>query len=277
MTDANAPPTTVFEVVRHDDHTASVLLCDPRKGNPMGPAFWDELPRVFDALEADPGVRAIVLATKQANFTFGLDLVGMGAKLMPAVTGGIAGRSEIERLGRAMQGAFEAVVRCSKPTVAAVAGWCIGGGVELIAACDVRVCSADAKFSLREVRMGMVPDLGGIQRLPFIVGEGNARLLALTGVDIDAVRALSMGLVSEVHPTPEAAGQAAHATAKAIAANPPRVVGAIKRVMNARMQSSVDGGLASALLRNASLMQSADFQEAIAAFMAKRDPVFTGG
>jgi enoyl-CoA hydratase len=276
MTDSTSPATTVLKVVRYDDHTASVLLCDPRKGNPMGAAFWEELPRVFDSLDADPRVRAIVLATEQANFTFGLDLVGMGPKLMPAVTGGMAGRAEIEQLGRTMQAAFTSVVRCSKPTVVAVAGWCIGGGVELLAACDVRVCSANAKFSLREVRMGMVPDLGGIQRLPFIIGEGNARLLALTGIDIDAARALSMSLVSEVHATPETAIQAARAIAAAIAANPPRVVGAIKGVMNARMESSVTAGLTSALVRNASLMQSADFQEAIAAFMAKRPPIFNG-
>jgi enoyl-CoA hydratase len=175
--------TTVLKVTKHDDYTASVVLCDPRKGNPMGVAFWDELPKVFDGLDTDNSVRAITLSTEQAHFSFGLDLMGMGEQLMPAVHGGMAGRTEIERLGKLLQNAFGAVARCSKPTVAAVSGWCIGAGLELLAACDIRVCAADAKFSLREVRMGMVCDLGGIQRLPHVIGEGNARLLALTGAN----------------------------------------------------------------------------------------------
>jgi enoyl-CoA hydratase len=267
---------SVLSVTRHEDHTATVLLGDPRKGNPMGMAFWEELPKVFAALDVDPEVRAIVLTSEQPHFSFGLDLMGMGSQLMPAVTGGMAGRSEIERLGRVLQFAFETVARCSKPTVAAISGWCIGAGVELILACDVRVCAADAKFSLREVRMGMVADLGGIQRLPFVVGEGNARLLALTGMDIDALRALSMGLISEVHSDSAKAIIAAKAIASAIAANPPRVVAAIKSVMNARVQPSIDVGISKALLHNTSLMQSSDFQEAISAFMEKRPPVFQG-
>jgi enoyl-CoA hydratase len=268
--------TTVLKVTKHDDYTASVVLCDPRKGNPMGVAFWDELPKVFDGLDTDNSVRAITLSTEQAHFSFGLDLMGMGEQLMPAVHGGMAGRTEIERLGKLLQNAFGAVARCSKPTVAAVSGWCIGAGLELLAACDIRVCAADAKFSLREVRMGMVCDLGGIQRLPHVIGEGNARLLALTGMDVDAARAQTMGLISEVHPDSATAKHAARTIAAAIAANPPKVVSAIKNVMNARIEPDIEAGLRHALLSNTSLMQSADFQEAIAAFLEKRAPSFKG-
>jgi enoyl-CoA hydratase len=146
----------------------------------------------------------------------------------------------------------------------------------VIAACDIRVCAVDAKFSLREVRMGMISDLGGIQRLPFIVGESNTRLLALTGMDLDAGRALSMGLVSEVLVDRAQTLTAARKIASAIAANPPRVVEGTKQVMNARIQPEVSAGLNHALVRNTSLMQSGDFSEAVTAFMEKRPPVFHG-
>jgi enoyl-CoA hydratase len=267
---------SVIKLIKNEGQTATVLFCDARKGNPMGPAFWEELPKVFEALEADDSIRAVVLASEQANFSFGLDLVGMGAELMPAVLGGATGRATIARLGKKLQQALNTIASCSKPTVAAVSGYCIGGGVELLAACDVRVCDATAKFSLREVRMGMVCDLGGIQRLPFIVGEGNARLLALTGMDIDAAQALTMGLVTEVLKDAASALAAAQAIAAQIASNPPKVVSAVKAVMNARTQASVTAGLEHALLANTALMQSGDFQEAIAAFMEKRQAKFTG-
>ena len=269
------PESCVLKVERNDDFTATVLLADPRKGNPFGMSFWDELPALFAAMDADPEVRAVVIGSAQSNFTFGLDLLGMAPQFATALNG-MSGRAEIEALGRKLQAAFDAVAQCRKPSVVAISGWCIGAGVELISACDVRVCAADAQFSLREVRMGMVPDLGGIQRLPHLIGEGNARLLALTGMDIGAQRALAIGLVSEVQSDAASALASARKIAASMAANPPRVVSAIKQVMNARMQASVQAGLQSALLQNCALMQSQDFQEAISAFVGKRQPLFNG-
>jgi enoyl-CoA hydratase len=266
----------VIRIVRERAHCATVLLCDARKGNPMGMEFWEAFPAAIAELAQDAEVRAIVVASEQSHFTYGLDLVGLGPELMPAVMGGMSGRKTIEQLGHKLQRAFDTIVQCPKPVIAAVTGWCIGAGVELIAACDVRVCSVSAKFSLREVRMGMVPDVGGIQRLPHIVGEGNARLLALTGMDIDAQRALAMGLVASVEEHDAGAVAAAQTIASTIAANPPRVVEGIKQVMNERIGASVAVGLQDALARNTVLMQSADFQEAIGAFIAKRAPVFQG-
>jgi enoyl-CoA hydratase len=266
----------VVRIVRERPHCATLLLCDPRKGNPMGAAFWEEFPAAIAQLAQDADVRAIVVASEQRHFTYGLDLVGLGPELMPAVMGGVEGQRTIEQLGHKLQRAFDAIVECNKPVIAAITGWCIGAGVELIAACDVRVCSVSAKFSLREVRMSMVPDVGGIQRLPYVIGEGNARLLALTGMDVDAQRALAMGLVTSVEEHDAGAVLAAQTIASTIAANPPRVVEGIKQVMNERMKASVAAGLQDALTRNTTLMQAPDFQEAIGAFIAKRAPVFEG-
>lgn len=262
------------------DAVAEVLLLGPEngkgKGNLMGPDFWRELPQVFAELSADPGVRAIVLRTDGPNFTYGLDLVGMGPTILPAMKPGLAGQHAIRDMGRAMQAAFGSIADGPKPVIAAVNGWCIGGGLEMIAACDIRLCSDDARFALREVKVGMVADLGGLQRLPYLIGEGHLRELALTGDEIDATRAKTIGLVNEVFADPAALTEAARALARRIAANPPQVLAGIRQVLNARTGPAVDASLKEALTLNTALMQSEDFREAIAAFMEKREPRYHG-
>lgn len=175
-----------------------------------------------------------------------------------------------------MQLGFDLVANCPKPVIAAVNGWCIGAGVELIAACDIRVCSQDAKFSLREVKVGMVPDLGGIQRVPLLIGEGHMRQMALTGEDISADRAATIGLVNAVYTSAAEARAAARTIAAKIASNPPRVVAGVKEVLNARIAGVVADSLRHALALNTSLMQSDDFTEAVSAFMERREPAFKG-
>src|SRR5207245_11482583 len=130
-------------------------------------------------------------------------------------------RSSLLVLIEDLQRAFNRVASCKKPVIAAIAGWCIGGGLDLAAACDVRLCSSDARFSLREVKVAMVADLGSLQRLPAIIGEGNARELAHTGKNIDAARALRIGHVTDVYESEAALLDAARATAAGLADNPP--------------------------------------------------------
>ena len=123
-----------------------------------------------------------------------------------------------------MQHSITAVADCRTPTIASVHGWCIGGGVDLISAVDIRYASADAKFSVREVKLAIVADVGSLARLPLILSDGHLRELALTGKDIDAARAEKIGLVNDVFADAEASLAAARATAAEIAANPPLVV-----------------------------------------------------
>lgn len=127
-----------------------------------------------------------------------------------------------------MQNAITAVADCRTPTIAAVHGWCIGGGVDLISAVDIRYASADAKFSVREVKLAIVADVGSLARLPLILNDGHLRELALTGKDIDAARAEKIGLVNDVYEDAEATLAAAHATAAEIAANPPLTVHGVR-------------------------------------------------
>ncbi|HEY2723473.1 MAG TPA: enoyl-CoA hydratase-related protein, partial [Pseudonocardiaceae bacterium] len=142
------------------DHVAQVTLLGPGKGNAMGPDFWRELPLVFRALDADPEVRAVVVTGSGANFSYGLDLPAMMPRWSEVMgPGALAGpRTRFLDEIRTLQDAVTSVAACRKPVVAAVSGWCIGGGLDLVAAADVRLAGADARFSLREVKVAIVAD-----------------------------------------------------------------------------------------------------------------------
>jgi len=252
---------------------AQVRMTGPGRGNAMGPDFWRELPEVFGALDADPGVRAILITGSGRNFSAGLDLAAMGEVMAPLVSGqpGLAAPRTVflEQLTQ-MQAAITAVADCRAPVIAAVQGRCIGGGVDLIAACDVRYASADATFSVREVKVGIVADLGSLQRLPAIIGDGHLRELALTGRDVDAVRAERIGLVNEVFADAEGVLAAAHACAAEIAANPPLVVRGVKAVLDNDRVDRVAAGLRYVGAWNSAFLASEDLGEAVSAVLARR-------
>jgi len=258
---------------------AEVRLIGPGKGNAMGEAFWREMPTAFAQLDADPNVRAILLRGEGKRFSVGLDLMGMGAELAELLMVGPRLASDRVRLFetiRKMQMATACVAACRKPVIAAIHGHCIGGGIDLVTSCDVRLASSDAIFSVREVKLAIVADVGTLQRLPTIVGQGHARELALTGDDIDAARAEQIGLVSRVFAAHEELFAAARAMAERIASNPPLAVQGTKAVMEEGIRRSVDDGLRHAALFNAAFLPSEDLAEAIGAFAARRAPDFKG-
>ena len=265
--------------VEKNEGVAEVVLAGPGKGNAMGPDFWREMPEVFAELDGDDETRAIVVRGDGNNFSYGLDLAAMMGDLGQQFGAGknlAAERTRFLDLVGEMQKAFDNVAACRKPVIAAVSGWCVGGGVDLIAACDIRLCSADARFSLREVKVAIVADLGSLQRLPRIIGEGHTRELAFTGKDITAARAFQIGLVSDVYESTDEALASARALAGEIAANPPIVVQGIKRVMNYCQDKSVSDGLDYVAVWNSAFLQSADLVEAMTAFRERRAPQFKG-
>jgi enoyl-CoA hydratase/carnithine racemase len=243
----------------------------------MAPAFFAELRAVMAALDADPDVRAIVVSGAEGRFSYGLDLRAATASLGPVLTDPSAGAREtfLAHL-RDLQTSITAVAQCRTPVVAAVEGWCVGGGVDLITACDVRLASADALFSVREVRMAMVADLGSLQRLVGIIGDGHLRELALTGADVDAAHAERIGLVNRVLADGDALRTAAFELAGTMAANSPLVTRGIKDVLDAERGPRVEAGLRYVGAWNAAFLPSADLAEAFTAFGERREPRFTG-
>jgi enoyl-CoA hydratase len=261
-----------------DGHVAQVTLIGPGKGNAMGPAFWAELPVAVEALDADPAVRAIVLTGSGRNFSYGLDLAAMGGTMSPMLAEGALAkeRSDFHTTLRAMQQSITAVADCRTPTIASIQGWCIGGGVDLISAVDIRYASADAKFSVREVKLAIVADVGSLARLPLILNDGHLRELALTGKDIDAARAEKIGLVNDVFADADAALAAAHETAREIAANPPLTVRGVKDVLDEQRTAQVAASLRYVAAWNSAFIASKDLTEGITAMFAKRPPEFKG-
>jgi enoyl-CoA hydratase len=260
------------------DRVARVSLLGPGKGNAMGPAFWSELPEVFAALDADPQVRAIVLTGSGQHFSYGLDLPAMSGELAGVLGSDASAKPRVDfhQMVLRMQKATNAVADCRTPTIASVHGWCIGGGVDLISAVDIRYASADAKFSVREAKLAIVADMGSLARLPQIISDGHLRELALTGKDIDAARAEKIGLVNDVYSDPEASLSAAHATAAEIAANSPLAVRGTKDVLDQQRASQVAENLRYVAAWNAAFLPSKDLLEAMGATMEKRKPEFTG-
>src|ERR1700727_2043854 len=271
--------------IDHDEAeaVATLWLDRPEARNAMGMDLWRDLPRAMGALSADTGVRAVVIAAEGPHFSVGLDLKAMGGMLSGGDTGDGSSRPSMAARARGaranvleLQDSVTAVARCPKPVIAAVHGYCIGGGVDLIAACDIRLASADAVFSVREAKIAIVADLGSLQRLPAIIGAGHLAELAFTGKDISAERAREIGLVNEVAADADAVHAAAAALAGEIAANSPIAVQGTKAVLAANEGRTVAEGLDYVATWNAGMLASDDLVEAMTAFMEKRTPKFTG-
>lgn len=265
-----------FDVLR-EDRIVTVTLVGPGGKPVMDAEFFAELRATFEALDKDPDVRAIVLSGVRGNFSFGLDL-GEASGIFAAMgeRPGASGRAEFLGLIRDWQTTVTAVAACRKPTIAGIEGWCVGGGVDLAAACDIRLCTADATFSVREAKMAIVADLGSLQRLVGIIGDGHLRELALTGDDINAVKALQIGLVNSVYADADALTAAAQALAGRIAANSPLVSQGIKDVLDAERGPRVEAGLRYVAVWNSAFLLSDDLTEAISAFPQRRSPEFAG-
>ncbi len=259
-------------------HVAIVTLKATGKAPRMGAEFWRDMPSFFGELDRNDTVRAIVLRGEGEHFSFGLDLATMASEVQPHLAdGALAGeRRQLLDVIERLQAAITSVAACRKPVIAAITGWCIGGGVDLACACDIRICSVDAKFSIRETRLAMVADVGTLARLPGIVGQGAARQLALTGEDIDAPRAQHLGLVTDVYGSHDSLFKGAIELAARIAENSPLAVQGTKAVMNLASERVAAESLKHVALWNAAFLSSHDFREAFAAFAQKRDPKFTG-
>ena len=267
-----------YYLVEKRGPVAWVWLNRADKKNAMNIDAWMDSPGVFKSLDEDPEVRVIVVAGKGDCFCTGIDLIGMMGELPELMEKEQKGGIKWSLLKKIypLQATMTAMETCRKPVIVAVHKYCIGAGLDFITACDIRLCSKDATFCLKETAIGFVADVGVLQRLPLIVGQGVAREMAYTSKTIDAQRALSTNLINEVYEDAEALFEGAQAMAEEIAANSPLAVQASKDVLNYGISKSVNDGLKYVAAISSNIIPSHDLIESFTAFAEKRKPVYTG-
>jgi enoyl-CoA hydratase len=266
-------PYTTFDYMLAD-HVAHIKFNRPDKLNTMVPAFWTEMIEVFAAIAATPAVRAVVISSTGRHFTAGMDLAvfdGLG-------TAASSDRARVsEQLRRSVletQESFNVIEACRVPVLAAVQGGCIGGGVDLISACDMRYCTADAFFCIQEINIGMVADVGTLQRLPHLMPAGLVRELAYSGRRLPAAEAKASGLVNAVHADQAGMLEAVLGIARDIAAKSPLAVHGTKEVLKYTRDHSVADGLDYIAVWNAGMLLSEDMAEQMRANQEKRPAKF---
>lgn len=261
-----------IRIERHH-HVAWLIMARPEKRNALGTGFFDELEERACELDRDPEVRVVVIRAEGKSFTAGIDLADLSGMLQG---GGARDRETVRRTIVRFQESISWLERCRKPVIAAIHGHCIGGGVDLACACDIRMASRDAVFSIRETRMGIIADLGTLQRFPSLVGQGWFMELALTGRDFSADEALRMGFITRLSEGQEGLIEEASRLAEDIAALPPLAVQGVKDVAFHSRDFGVQAGLQYVAQKNAAQLPSEDLMEAIQAFREKRPPQFKG-
>jgi enoyl-CoA hydratase len=262
------------------DQIAHIRFNRADKLNSLIPAFWSELPDALHELDAGAKARAVVISSTGKHFTAGMDLaVFTGGGNASAQSGQGARelgrqREGLRRRVLELQDSFNVLERIRMPVLAAVQGGCIGGGVDMISACDMRYCTKDAFFCIQELNIGMTADLGTLQRLPHLIPSGMMRELAYTGRRLDARRAKEIGLVNEVYEDQAAMLLGVMQIAGEIAARSPLAVYGSKEMLNYTRDHSVADGLNYMATWQTGMYQPTDMMECFAAKQEKRDPVF---
>lgn len=257
------------------DQVATLTLNRPDKANAMNAPMWQELRQALRWADETAAVRALVLCGAGRSFCAGIDLQMM-LELSQTLQDDCDGRlrERLRRLILDLQDCLSSLERCRKPVLAAVHGACVGGGVDLICCADMRYASADARFTVKEIDLGMAADVGTLQRLPRLVGDGLARELAYTARSMDAAEALQARLVNRVFDSPQALHDGVQALAREIAAKSPLAVRGIKAQINYARDHSVADGLNQVATWNAAMLLSSDLEEAMRAALGRRAPVF---
>lgn len=271
--------TTCFEVERIGK-VAHLRLCRPDAYNTMTRAFWSELPQLVDELDRSGDTRAVVLSSTGKHFSAGMDLA--------VFTGGDGGgslggggpreegrrRAQLRQTVHLVQETFTALERTRMPVLAAIQGGCIGGAVDMVTACDMRYCSADAFFVIQEINIGMTADVGTLQRLPKIIPDGVAREMAYRGHRLTAERALQVGLVNQVFATHEDLVSGVIDIATEIAAKSPLAIWGTKEMLNYTRDHSVADSLEHIATWQAGMFHPADMVESFTAKAEGREPDF---
>ena len=256
------------------DNIATVTLTRGAQLNTMNEAFWTDVPKAFAAIDADPSVRAVVIASTGKHFTAGLDLGWAGATQAAPGTDPGRAREAFRRHVHHLQDTFSCIDRARAPVIACVQGGCLGGGVDLVTACDLRVGTADCFFTVQEINIAIVADVGTLQRIPHLLPQGLIRELAYTGRKFGAAEAKHYGFLNRVEPDHAAALMSAHALAAEIATKSPLAITGIKAVLNHGRDATIAQGLDYVATWNAGMLQGSDVPNAVRAVLNKGSAVF---
>jgi len=260
--------------VTETNGVAHIELTRAEKANAINMVMWKELKSAFDWL-SNSSARIGVLSGRGNHFCAGIDL-GMFAEINAKVANLAEGRKQ-ERLLEIiveLQQTISAVESCKKPILAAIHGACLGAGVDLVTACDMRYATQEAKFSVKEIDLAIVADLGTLQRLPRLIGDGYARELAFTGREFDGKQAHDMNLVNKIFSDKDSLIKYSMEMAVNIAGKSPLAIRGIKDTLNYSRDHTVAEGLSYVAAKNAAILFSADFNEAVSALQQNRNTKF---
>lgn len=257
------------------EKVAHISINRANKANSLDRSTWDAIGEAFRWADQEKAIRAIILSGEGKTFCAGIDY-GMIMEIISAANGLGEGEKQefILETIRDLQRSFTAVEKCRKPVIAAIHGSCYGGGIDLISACDIRLGTHDSKFCVKEIDLAIVADVGTLQRLPHIVGQGVTRELAFTGRTFSGDEAYRIQLLNHVYASQEVLLAEARSLALTIAQKSPLAVRGTKQVLNRCRDLSVDDGLEYVAAWNAGQLLSRDGQEAFSAMVEKRDPDF---
>ena len=257
-----------------DQFIAKVVFNRPERANALNQRAWDEMKVIFEALDENEEVRVIILSGHGKHFCAGIDLELLMSVAQFAQKCEGRKREQLRKKVLDLQAPINAIEQCSKPVIAAIHGGCIGGGVDIVSACDMRYCTDDAFFTIKEIDMGMVADLGTLQRLPKIIPPGMAREMAYTGRNVSGPEAERIGLTNRSFSDADTMQAEVLKIARNIAAKSPLSVRGTKAILNHSRDHSVADGLEYMAVWNAAMLLSDDLLEAFQAKMQKREAVF---
>ncbi|PIA50971.1 hypothetical protein AQUCO_01100054v1 [Aquilegia coerulea] len=260
----NSPNSSVFHL----------YLNNPNLRNALSQEFFIEFPKALSSLDQNPHVKVIILSGHGDHFCSGIEIKALNSLTNSEIKDHGRLRERIRRDIKGLQDAITAIEKCRKPVIAAIHGGCIGGGIDMVTACDIRYCTEDSFFCVKEVDLAITADLGTLQRLPRIVGYGNAAELALTARRFSGLEAKSMGLVSKVFGTKKDMEMEVKTIAEGIASKSPLAIIGTKEVLLRGREMTTEQGLDYVATWNSSMLLSDDLMEAVSAQLQKRKPVF---